>query len=77
MLSISACNSCRAAPEPWKFALRKVLQVEKRVALKLRSLIWEAAILRYNLTRCHPMVFARAKKTVHQPLKCKGGGVEQ
>jgi hypothetical protein len=37
VLSLSSCNSCRAAPEPWKFALRKVLQVEKRVALKLRS----------------------------------------
>jgi hypothetical protein len=45
--------------------------------IRSEFLIWEAAILKYNLTRCHPMVFARAKKTVHQPLKCKGGGVEQ
>ena len=38
MLSLSICNSCRAAPEPWKFALCKILHAEKRVASKLRSL---------------------------------------
>jgi hypothetical protein len=37
VLSLSSGNSCREAPEPWKFALRKILQVEMRVALKLRS----------------------------------------
>jgi hypothetical protein len=44
--------------------------------IRAEFVIWDAAILRYDLGCCPPMIF-KGEKTIRQPLKFRGGSVEQ